>query len=102
MSAFEGPEFGLGDFVLMNNITIDDFMKNLKLRFEKNKIYSFIGEVLVSVNPYKQLDIYGQEFIRQYKGKNTFLFYTLIHLYEELDLIEKAEKYSKDHRIYLP
>ena len=68
MSAFEGAEYGLGDFVLMNNINIDDFMKNLKLRFEKNKIYTFIGEVLVSVNPYKQLDIYGPDFIREYKG----------------------------------
>ena len=44
MSAFEGPEYGLGDFVLMNNINIDEFMKNLKLRFEKHKIYTFIGK----------------------------------------------------------
>ena len=47
MSAFEGPEYGLGDFVLMNNINIDEFMKNLKLRFEKNKIYTFIGKKII-------------------------------------------------------
>jgi hypothetical protein len=32
MSAFEGAEFGVGDFVLLDKITIDDFMKNLKTR----------------------------------------------------------------------
>lgn len=32
MNSFEGPEFGVGDFVLLDNINIDQFMKNLKLR----------------------------------------------------------------------
>jgi hypothetical protein len=32
MSAFEGPEYGVGDFVLLDNINIDEFLKNLKLR----------------------------------------------------------------------
>lgn len=36
MSAFEGAEYGVGDFVLLESINIDDFMKNLQLR------YSFI------------------------------------------------------------
>ncbi|CAF0752373.1 unnamed protein product [Brachionus calyciflorus] len=72
MNSFEGPEFGVGDFVLLDNINIDEFMKNLKLRFDKNKIYTYIGEVVVSVNPYKQLDIYGQEYVRQYKGREIF------------------------------
>jgi myosin-1 len=63
MSAFEGSEFGVGDFVLLENIQIDDFLKNLKLRFEKNRIYTYIGEVVVSVNPYRNLDIYGPEIV---------------------------------------
>ncbi len=43
MSAFEGPQFGVGDFVLLDNITTENFMNNLKLRYEKSKIYTYIG-----------------------------------------------------------
>ena len=28
----EGPEFGVGDFVLLQNLSINGFMENLKLR----------------------------------------------------------------------
>ena len=28
----EGPEFGVGDFVLLDNLDISSFMANLKLR----------------------------------------------------------------------
>ncbi len=43
MTAFEGPQFGVGDFVLMENITIENFMSNLKLRYGKSKMYTYIG-----------------------------------------------------------
>jgi hypothetical protein len=33
MSAFEGTEYGVGDFVLLENINIEELMKNLQLRF---------------------------------------------------------------------
>jgi hypothetical protein len=33
MSAFEGAEFGVGDFVLLPDINLDEFMKNLKIRY---------------------------------------------------------------------
>ena len=29
----EGPEFGIGDFVLLRELTLDAFMENLKLRY---------------------------------------------------------------------
>lgn len=68
----ESKEYGVGDFVLLDEITIDAFMRNLRLRFDKNKIYTYIGEVVVSVNPFCSLDIYGAECIRQYKGREIF------------------------------
>ena len=32
-------EPGLGDFILMEDITEENFMENLKTRFEKDRIY---------------------------------------------------------------
>ncbi|KAL4222601.1 Unconventional myosin-Id [Mactra antiquata] len=71
-SVHEGPEYGIGDFVLLHEISQDAFMENLKLRYEKNRIYTYIGEVVVSVNPYKTMDIYNQTYIDNYKGREIY------------------------------
>ncbi|XP_054427265.1 unconventional myosin-Ig [Pteronotus mesoamericanus] len=68
----EGPECGKADFVLLDQVTMEDFMENLKLRFEKGRIYTYIGEVLVSVNPYQQLPLYGPEAIARYQGRELY------------------------------
>ncbi|KAG8510574.1 Unconventional myosin-Ig [Galemys pyrenaicus] len=68
----EGPEYGKPDFVLLDQVTMEDFMKNLKLRFEKGRIYTYIGEVLVSVNPYQELPLYGPEAIARYQGRELY------------------------------
>ncbi|XP_014404317.1 PREDICTED: unconventional myosin-Id [Myotis brandtii] len=65
------------------------------MRFEKGRIYTFIGEVVVSVNPYKSLNIYGRETIEQYKGRE--LYERPPHLFAIADAAYKAMKRrSKD------
>lgn len=66
------PEIGVADFVLLDNLTTDKFIENLHLRFQSNRIYTYIGEVLVSVNPYKTLDIYGAGHMAEYRGREMF------------------------------
>lgn len=68
----EGPEFGIGDFVLLHEVSLGSFMQNLKLRFGKGKIYTYIGEVVVSVNPYRQVDLYGKNYVDQYRGREIY------------------------------
>ncbi|CAG2227378.1 MYO1 [Mytilus edulis] len=68
----EGPEFGIGDFVLLHDVTLEAFMDNLKLRYEKNRLYTYIGEVVVSVNPYKPVDIYNKNYVDEYKGREIY------------------------------
>uniref|UniRef100_A0A8D2LFS2 Myosin ID n=1 Tax=Varanus komodoensis TaxID=61221 RepID=A0A8D2LFS2_VARKO len=64
-------------------------------RFEKGRIYTFIGEVVVSVNPYKNLNIYGRDMIEQYKGRE--LYERPPHLFSIADAAYKAMKRrSKD------
>ena len=44
MATFSSLEYGKADFVLLDEITEEQFMANLKLRFQKGKIYSYIGK----------------------------------------------------------
>ena len=41
-------------------------------RFQVGSIYTYIGEVCVSMNPYRQMNIYGPETIKNYKGRELF------------------------------
>uniref|UniRef100_A0A8C6S0P5 Myosin IG n=2 Tax=Nannospalax galili TaxID=1026970 RepID=A0A8C6S0P5_NANGA len=86
----EGPEYGKPDFVLLDQLTMEDFMKNLQLRFEKGRIYTYIGEVLVSVNPYQELPLYGPEAIAKYQGRE--LYERPPHLYAVANGAYKAMK----------
>lgn len=60
------------------------------VRFEKGRIYTFIGEVVVSVNPYRQMDIYGKDTIDAYRGRE--LYENPPHLYAVSDAAYKAMK----------
>uniref|UniRef100_A0ACB8FX43 Unconventional myosin-Ig n=1 Tax=Sphaerodactylus townsendi TaxID=933632 RepID=A0ACB8FX43_9SAUR len=90
MAEQESLEFGKADFVLLDQVTMEEFMENLKLRFEKGRIYTYIGEVVVSVNPYKQMDLYGKDTIEQYRGRE--LYERPPHLYAVADAAYKAMK----------
>lgn len=63
MANFISAEFGKADFVLLEEVNSESFMANLKLRYTKGKIYSYIGEVVVSVNPYRNMVIYDKEYV---------------------------------------
>lgn len=41
-------------------------------RFEKGRIYTYIGEVVVSVNPYRSVDLYGNSYVEQYRGREIY------------------------------
>ncbi|XP_032340230.1 unconventional myosin-Ig isoform X2 [Camelus dromedarius] len=86
----EGPECGKPDFVLLDQVTMDDFMENLKIRFQKGRIYTYIGEVLVSVNPYEELPLYGPEAIARYQGRE--LYERPPHLYAVANAAYRAMK----------
>uniref|UniRef100_A0A8C1KPL5 Unconventional myosin-Id n=1 Tax=Cyprinus carpio TaxID=7962 RepID=A0A8C1KPL5_CYPCA len=90
MAEHESLEFGKADFVLLDNVSLEEFMANLKLRFEKGRIYTYIGEVVVSVNPYRAMNIYGRDTIEQYKGRE--LYERPPHLFAIADAAYKAMK----------
>ena len=72
MASYNAEEVGKNDFVLLDDISMSAFMNNLQLRFKKAKIYTYIGEVVVSVNPYRPMNIYDRQYIQDYKGREMY------------------------------
>jgi myosin-1 len=62
------PTVGVEDLVLLPNLADKAIMENLKLRHSKDLIYTTIGNVLISVNPFKKLPIYTEEQIAYYRS----------------------------------
>lgn len=103
MSLMEGS-VGVQDLILLEPLEEASLLKNLQLRFENKEVYvsalwvwldmgvsgksscpssfplpfswfqTYIGNVVISVNPYQQLPIYGPEFIAKYRD---YTFYEL-------------------------
>ncbi|XP_017783623.1 PREDICTED: unconventional myosin-Ib isoform X2 [Nicrophorus vespilloides] len=65
-------EIGAWDSVLLEPLTEDTFVSNLHLRFKRDHIYTYIGNVLLSVNPYKKLALYSADLAETYFKKGPF------------------------------
>lgn len=64
---------GVEDAILLEDYTnTDSFIDNLHKRFNENLIYTYIGNVLVSVNPYKELNIYSKDQVKECQNKHFF------------------------------
>ncbi|XP_068633080.1 unconventional myosin IC isoform X2 [Battus philenor] len=64
---------GVQDFVLLEDYKSEAaFIDNLRKRFNENIIYTYIGNVLISVNPYKNLPLYTEEKAKLYYKKAFF------------------------------
>ncbi|XP_042301847.1 unconventional myosin-Ib isoform X5 [Sceloporus undulatus] len=63
---------GVGDMVLLEPLTEDSFISNLKQRFDHSEIYTYIGSVVISINPYRLLPIYSPEKVEEYRNRNFY------------------------------
>ncbi|KAF9420297.1 class II myosin [Podila epigama] len=61
---------GVSDMTLLTKVNNENINDNLKKRFENQEIYTYIGHVLISVNPFRDLGIYTDEVLKTYQGKN--------------------------------
>ncbi|KAL6303973.1 P-loop containing nucleoside triphosphate hydrolase protein [Sparassis latifolia] len=55
---------------LLTAITNETITENLEKRWLNGDIYTYIGAVLISVNPFRETGIYTDEVLQRYKGKN--------------------------------
>ncbi|XP_028842547.1 unconventional myosin-XV isoform X2 [Denticeps clupeoides] len=61
-------EDGVEDMTQLEELHEGAVLSNLKKRFERELIYTCIGSILVSVNPYKMFNIYGTDMVLLHKG----------------------------------
>uniref|UniRef100_A0A8C4TM42 Osteoclast-stimulating factor 1 n=1 Tax=Erpetoichthys calabaricus TaxID=27687 RepID=A0A8C4TM42_ERPCA len=59
---------GVDDMVLLSKITEDSIVENLKKRYMDDYIFTYIGPVLISVNPFKQMPYFSEKEVEMYQG----------------------------------
>ncbi|XP_054634967.1 unconventional myosin-XV [Dunckerocampus dactyliophorus] len=59
---------GMEDLTQLPELNETTVLMNLKKRYDQELIYTYIGSILMSINPYKLLHIYGTDTVRQYEG----------------------------------
>ncbi|XP_055082304.1 unconventional myosin-Ic-like isoform X2 [Periophthalmus magnuspinnatus] len=91
---------GVQDFVLLENYNSEAaFIENLRRRFRENLIYTYIGSVLVSMNPYKELEIYSEQQMERYRGVS---FYEISpHIYALSDNTYRAMRTERKDQCIL-
>ncbi|KDR85724.1 hypothetical protein GALMADRAFT_234780 [Galerina marginata CBS 339.88] len=67
---FKKKQVGVSDMTLLTTISNESINDNLQKRWTNAEIYTYIGAVLISVNPFKDLGIYTDEILKKYRGKN--------------------------------
>ncbi|EFA79585.1 myosin IA heavy chain [Heterostelium album PN500] len=87
---------GVDDLVMLTEVSENSLNGNLQKRYKEGLIYTSIGPVLISCNPYKQLGIYGKEYIDLYKGKHEFEIPP--HIYSVADKAYRALKSEHENQ----
>uniref|UniRef100_A0A0K0DIN4 Unconventional myosin-Ie n=1 Tax=Angiostrongylus cantonensis TaxID=6313 RepID=A0A0K0DIN4_ANGCA len=59
---------GVDDMVLLSKLTEQAIVDNLRKRLHGNSIFTYIGPVLISVNPFKQMPYFTEKEMDQYQS----------------------------------
>lgn len=71
---------GMPDFVMLDSVSEEAFMGNLKVRFKAKQIYTYIGEQIVAMNPFTSVaHLYGPAVMQEYR--NMELYEVQPHIY---------------------
>jgi len=57
---------GIDNMTDLDSLNEASILQNVRTRFQSGKPYTLVGNILVSVNPFKALDIYGLDEVKKY------------------------------------
>ncbi|KAL7586260.1 myosin-1 [Lactuca sativa] len=60
---------GVADLMQLSYLSEPSVLYNLQYRYDRDMIYSKAGPVLVAINPFKNIPLYGRDYIDGYKRK---------------------------------
>lgn len=86
---------GVEDMVLLTTLSDQGIVDNLKKRLKGNSIFTYIGPVLISVNPFKDMGIFTDAQIEMYQGAN--IYENPPHIYALIDNIYRMMD-SENHQ----
>ncbi|XP_022097396.1 myosin-IIIb-like isoform X2 [Acanthaster planci] len=69
MASTDAPIGQTDDLATLGNLDEKILLGELKHRYNHDKIYTYVGDILVAVNPFRDLGIYGQKHAEMYKNK---------------------------------
>ncbi|KAJ0444734.1 putative myosin ATPase [Helianthus annuus] len=61
---------GVDDLMQLSYLNEPSVLYNLQYRYDRDMIYSKAGPVLVAINPFKKIPLYGSDYIEAYKRKS--------------------------------
>ncbi|KAK9510703.1 hypothetical protein O3M35_005438 [Rhynocoris fuscipes] len=59
----------LDDMINLSELQEHAILRNVQIRYYSDNIYTYIGGILVAINPYKSLPLYSDSHINQYQNK---------------------------------
>jgi len=71
---------GVRDLTRLTTLDESSILQNLKIRHEGDLIYTYVGNILVAVNPYKQIEILSEQEMDKWRAREKVSFSSFYHL----------------------
>lgn len=78
----------------LGSLTEDIILSHLLGRYLNNQIYTYIGDILIAINPLKTLDLYGPEQANRYRNSQKSALPP--HIYMVADMTHQAMVHNKN------
>src|SRR3989338_1495302 len=90
-------KWGVADMVMLQDVSEPGILDNLEKRLRNEDIYTYIGPVLISCNPYKNIEgLYGPKIIDKYRGK--YIYEEMPHVYALAEQAYRRMIYERENQ----
>jgi len=63
---------GIADMSGLIYLEEDNVLYNLRIRYQKQQIYTYVASIMIAVNPFEELNVYGPEEMKKYRGTKRY------------------------------